>query len=163
MEDLFGIANVYAIGLSAELQRRWSNLQNVLMSLSENPPPQNGPEVEMVPLPMVQAQEPDPALSAAGDGLHNNRPIVHNDPALGPALIIFRHRRSRSPWFTYERLLPVAIVLSGVLFKNLCNFYDIDINQRFVFGLSYNVHFMIFQCIMSLTPCWIREVFSSQM
>ncbi|EDV31830.1 uncharacterized protein Dana_GF14350 [Drosophila ananassae] len=160
MDELLEIGNAYlnSIGLPAEWHRHWSNIQNVLMDQDENGRPLNLPDVEVVPLHTFHLQEVNPALSAAGDGPHNNPPpLGQNEGILGPALIIFRHRRLRVPFFSFERLMPVVILFSGVIFRKILNHFGIDISQAFLFGLSYNTHFVIFQCIMSFATHWIKD------
>ncbi|XP_017099274.3 uncharacterized protein [Drosophila bipectinata] len=163
MEELIEIGNAYinSIGLPNEFSRYWSHVQHVLLDQDNNGRPHNLPDVELVPLNTVRHQEFDPVLAAGGDGPHNHPPPMHqNNGILTPALIIFRYRRLRIPFFSFERLMPIAILFSGVLFRKMLIHFGIQNNQAFLFGLSYNTHFLILQCIMNFATHWIKDFLS---
>ncbi|XP_017015149.2 uncharacterized protein [Drosophila takahashii] len=177
MEALLDMGDPYMciIGLPADLHRHWTSIGNFL-SQEENGEPQNEPnlegvtmqpeediiDLEVVPLTQIDPEEPSFDLSAAGDGPH----IIPQTAEIGnPALIIFRPRRGsvlRVPWFSLERLMPVIITVSSVLFKKILDLFGIDISQVFALGLSYNAHIIIFQCVISFASYWIKDFFSAQ-
>ncbi|KAH8353044.1 hypothetical protein KR084_008427 [Drosophila pseudotakahashii] len=162
------------IGLPADLHRHWTHIGNLLSQEENDVPNLEGVnlslmqseeetlDLEVVPLPQIDPEEPTFDLSAAGDGPHIIPQTAEDE---SPALIIFRPRRGvilRVPWLSLERLMPVIITVSSVLFKKILDLFGIDISRVFALGLSYNAHFIIFQCLISFASYWIKDFCSGQ-